>query len=151
MDHLKRGARVVIALSFVFAVATIVLFVQWPVPLIELFLGEDEAARGEIIGLGIVLLALAALFQLVDGAQVVALGLLRGVQDTTVPMILAAVSYWVIGIPVSYGFGFVLGWGAAGVWLGLVVGLVFAAAFLMYRFWNVTSPRITARITKPAA
>ena len=77
----------------------------------------------DILAIGVVLLALAALFQLVDGGQVVALGLLRGVQDTRVPMVLAAVSYWAIGIPCSYILGFVVGWEGAGIWLGLVVGL----------------------------
>lgn len=67
--------------------------------------------------------------------QVIALGLLRGVQDTKVPMVLAAISYWLIGIPVSYVLAFPLGMGAVGLWLGLVVGLTVAAAALMLRFW----------------
>jgi MATE family multidrug resistance protein len=87
---------------------------------------------------------MAALFQLVDGAQVVALGLLRGVQDARVPMILAAVSYWGIGMPCSYVLGFVLGWEGVGVWLGLVVGLSAAGGALMWRFWRVIVPRLIA-------
>ena len=80
---------------------------------------------------GVALLAMAALFNLMDGMQVVALGLLRGVQDTGVPMILAA-----IRLPVGATLGFALGWGAIGVWLGLVVGLTSAAALLMRRYWG---------------
>ena len=64
----------------------------------------------------------------------IALGLLRGVQDTRVPMILAAVAYWGIGLPVSYGLGFGLDWGAAGVWAGLVSGLATASVLLAARF-----------------
>ena len=78
----------------------------------------------------------------VDGAQVIALGLLRGVQDTRVPMILAALSYWAIGIPCSYLLGFVLGWEGVGVWLGLVVGLACAAIALNLRFWCTSMPRL---------
>ena len=81
------------------------------------------------------MLAMAALFQLVDGAQVIALGLLRGLQDAKVPMIMAALSYWVVGIPASYYFGFVRQMDGIGVWLGLVLGLAFAAVLLMARFW----------------
>jgi Na+-driven multidrug efflux pump len=82
------------------------------------------------------LLVLAGLFQLADGAQVMALGLLRGVQDTRVPMILAALAYWAAGIPASCLLGFTLGWGAPGIWSGLVLGLVIAGALLMWRFWT---------------
>jgi MATE family multidrug resistance protein len=88
-------------------------------------------------------LSLAALFQIVDALQVMALGLLRGVQDTGVPMVLAAISYWVIGLPAGYVLGFPLGLGAAGVWLGLVVGLGLAAVTLLWRFWS-RSVRIAA-------
>ena len=73
--------------------------------------------------------------------QVMALGLLRGIRDTRVPMWAAAFSYWVIGIPVSYGLAFPLGWGGVGLWLGLVVGLAAASATLMWRFWNM-APRL---------
>ena len=73
---------------------------------------------------------------MVDGLQAIALGVLRGVQDTAVPMAMAAISYWVLGIPVSYFLGFVLELGGVGVWLGLVTGLGCAAVLLMTRFWG---------------
>ena len=79
---------------------------------------------------------MAALFQLFDAMQVMALGLLRGVQDTRVPMWLAAFSYWCVGIPASYLLAFKLGFGGVGLWLGLVVGLALAGALLMVRFWR---------------
>ena len=83
---------------------------------------------------------LAALFQLVDAGQVMALGFLRGVQDTRRPMIYAIVSYWVLGIPASYLLGFPLGLGPDGIWLGLVVGLAAATVALMTRFVRITRP-----------
>ena len=147
LGHMTRGAQTVITLSVAMAVLTIVVFVTMPQPLIALFIGSDVAARDEIMAIGVVLLALAALFQLVDGAQVVALGLLRGVQDTTVPMVLAGVSYWGIGLPCSYILGFVVGWEGVGVWLGLVVGLACAGAALMARFWGVSLRRLEASET----
>ena len=146
--HLVRGARVVIVLSLTMAILTIIGFVVWPEPLISLFMQRDEPARDQILAIGVVLLALAALFQLVDGAQAVALGLLRGVQDTTVPMVLAGVSYWLVGLPASYGLGFVAGYGAAGIWMGLVAGLACAAALLMLRFWRGGATHL-APVAKP--
>lgn len=142
VPHLVRGARTVIVMSLLTALATVVLFVAVPETLIGVFMKADEPARAEILTIGVVLLAMAALFQLMDGAQVVALGLLRGVQDTRVPMVIAAVSYWAIGMPCSYLFGFVLNWGAVGIWLGLVVGLAAAGVALMLRFWQTTVPSL---------
>lgn len=141
-ENLVRGALVVIAMSLAMALATIVLFVGFPRPLIALFIQSGEPARAEIMAIGVVLLALAALFQLVDGAQAVALGLLRGVQDTAVPAVLAAVSYWMIGVPASYLLGFVWGLDGAGVWLGLVIGLGCAGVLLMVRFWGAGLRRV---------
>ena len=82
---------------------------------------------------------------LMDAAQVMALGLLRGVQDTKVPMVIAAVSYWVVGVPVSYAMGFWLGWGGVGIWLGLAVGLALAGVFLLVRFWGWSGRDVGAR------
>jgi len=86
------------------------------------------------VPIAITLLTAAALFQLADGAQVIALGLLRGLQDTRVPMILAAIIYWCIGAPAGYLLGFNAGFGGPGVWFGLVIGLGLAAVSLTLRF-----------------
>ena len=144
LDHMKRGARMVIVMSLVMALATIVLFFAVPELLISIFVDANQEARDEVVALGVVLLALAALFQLMDGAQVVALGLLRGVQDAKVPMVLAAISYWGIGMPVSYVLGYVMGWEGVGIWLGLVIGLACAGVALMYRYWWIMVPRLAA-------
>ena len=79
---------------------------------------------------------MAALFQLADAMQGMALGLLRGIKDTRVPMVVAAFSYWVIGIPVGYWLAFRADMGGVGLWLGLVIGLMIAASAMMWRFWN---------------
>ncbi|MFG6531818.1 MULTISPECIES: MATE family efflux transporter [unclassified Sulfitobacter] len=142
VPHMKRGAVIVTVLSLVFALLTMVGFVGWPEPLISVFMQEDEPARAEILVIGTGLLVMAALFQLVDGAQVVALGLLRGVQDTKVPMVMAAVSYWIVGMPCSYLLGFVMGFGAMGIWAGLVAGLAVAGLLLNARFWGVIVKRL---------
>ncbi|MDW4499543.1 MATE family efflux transporter [Sulfitobacter sp. D35] len=139
--HMARGAVVVTTLSVLMALATIGLFLGWPEPLISLFILDGDPDRAAILSIGIWLLAMAALFQLVDGLQAVALGLLRGVQDTRVPMIYAAFSYWVVGIPASYLLGFTWGLEGIGVWLGLVFGLGAASILLNARFWSVVLPR----------
>jgi len=131
----RLGAKVAIVMSLMFAALTVVLFLVFATPMVSLFIDPAEPARDRILAVGTVLLACAALFQVADAMQVMALGLLAGVQDTRVPMVLATISYWVIGMPASYVLAFPLGFGAVGLWLGLVVGLACAAASLMTRFW----------------
>jgi multidrug resistance protein, MATE family len=134
---LRRAATVAVVISLGVALASVLLFLSLARPIVALFLDMAKPESAAILAYGVVLLGLAALFQLADGMQVVALGLLRGVQDTRVPMALAAVSYWLIGIPCSYVLAFRLGFGGEGLWLGLVVGLVCASASLMWRFWRL--------------
>lgn len=144
LPRMVRGGAIVLALSVAFSLVTTVIFVGWPEPLISMFMQDSEPARAQIMAIGVGLLAMAALFQFVDGAQAVALGLLRGVQDTRVPMWMAAFSYWGVGAPASYLLGFTLGWGGIGVWAGLVLGLGMAALLLNARFWGVTVRGVAA-------
>jgi MATE family multidrug resistance protein len=148
-NHMARGAHMATLMSLGAAFLTILLFFGLPELLLSAFMQENEPARQEIVAIGIGLLAMAALFQLVDGAQVIALGMLRGIQDTTVPMVMAAFSYWVVGIPCSYLLGFVFGFDGLGVWAGLVVGLATASVLLMWRFWKVSFARLKTG-AKPA-
>jgi MATE family multidrug resistance protein len=134
--NLRRGAKMAIGMSTVFAVATMAVFLLIPEPLIAVFIDPNEPEKAALLRIGISLLAMAGLFQVVDAVQVLALGLLRGVQDTAVPMVIATISYWVVGLPVSYLLAFTLGMGGVGIWLGLVVGLSVAAVLMMWRFWR---------------
>jgi multidrug resistance protein, MATE family len=132
---LRLASKVAVAMSLGVALASIILFLSVPEAIIALFVDMAKPESAAIVAYGAVLLMLAALFQLADGMQVMALGLLRGVQDTRVPMVLATVSYWLVGIPCSYVLAFPMGLGGVGLWLGLVLGLVCASASLMWRFW----------------
>jgi MATE family multidrug resistance protein len=133
--NLRRGARVAIALSAGFGLVVIFFFLTIPEPILSLFLDTSRPDSADIIRIGVVLLAFGAMFQMADAMQVIALGLLRGIRDTRVPLVIAALSYWVIGIPASYLLAFRLDMGAQGLWLGLVIGLTLAAVLLMLRFW----------------
>ena len=132
---LLRGARAALLLSLIMIGLTVTLFLSLPDVLISLFLDPSEPNRAAIIQVGVGLMIMSALFQLADGTQVMAMGLLRGVRDTRTPMIMAAVSYWAFGMPAGYVLGFWTPLGGIGVWAGLVAGLFCAAALLMRRFW----------------
>ncbi len=149
--HMAMGAKVVIVMSLVMALIGVVAFLLLPDQLISLFLDADEPNKPAILAVGAGLLAMAALFQLADGMQVIALGLLRGVQDTNWPMVIAALSYWAVGVPASYLFGFHFGWGGVGIWSGLVLGLSFAGVFLMLRFWRHSIKRADHAVPSDSA
>ncbi|WP_435229226.1 MATE family efflux transporter [Pseudopelagicola sp. nBUS_20] len=136
-EHMARGARVAISTSVLTAIIAVGVFLVFPEFLLGLFIDPEEPQRDAILSIGVMLLYVAALFQVMDGMQIMALGLLRGVQDTRGPMVIAAFSYWVIGVPSGYYLGFVAGLNGVGIWLGLVFGLSVAAALLMWRFWQV--------------
>lgn len=95
----------------------------------------DEIA---VIDLAVQLLFMAAIFQLSDGLQVAGFGALRGLKDTTVPMVVNLIAYWVFGIPVAWFLGFQMGYGAPGLWIGLIAGLTIAGILHNLRFYKKT-------------
>ncbi|SNR40018.1 MATE family efflux transporter [Paracoccus sediminis] len=133
---MRDAAITVIGLSLAFAGLAIALYLIAGEGLVRLYLDPADPRGPAIVALGAALLVYAALFQLADAFQVIALGFLRGVHDTRVPMWIAGFSYWLVGIPVAWGLAFPLGHGPAGLWLGLCVGLTVASALLMARFWR---------------
>ena len=96
-----------------------------------------------VIALGSTLLTLAAIFQFADGTQVVAMGSLRGLQDTRVPMLLAMLAYWLLGVPLGGWLAFSCGLGVPGIWMGLMAGLTAAAVLLTTRFLRATALPLT--------
>jgi MATE family multidrug resistance protein len=87
----------------------------------------------EVVAIAVVLIPLAGVFQVFDGIQVTSIGLLRGLGDTRTPMITGILGFWILGLPVSLLLGFRFGYGPAGLWWGLVLGLVAVAGFLLFR------------------
>ena len=88
------------------------------------------------------LLLIAALFQIADGTQAVGIGILRGLTDVKGPTVITFISYWILGLPFAYLFGFVLELSVQGVWLGLLIGLTASATMLTLRFNKKSKQRI---------
>jgi MATE family multidrug resistance protein len=107
-----------IALGAGCMLAAAVVFLVLPRPLVRLFTSDSA-----VIGAGAALLAVAAFFQLFDGLQVVATGVLRGAGDTRTPLVWNLVGHWLLGLPVGYYLCFGRGLGAVGLWVGLLIGL----------------------------
>jgi MATE family multidrug resistance protein len=92
----------------------------------------------EVINIASQLLIVAALFQIFDGMQASGVGVLRGLADVKVPLIITLLSYWIIGIPVGAFLGFYFGMGAVGIWIGLLIGLALLGITMLYRFHHKT-------------
>jgi len=88
----------------------------------------------EVIKIASSLIIIAAIFQIVDGLQIVGVGILRGLTDMKAPMVISFIAYWVIGLPVAYLLGFIFDFGVEGIWVSFVVGLTLAAIFFILRF-----------------
>jgi MATE family multidrug resistance protein len=121
------------ALTLGFMALAAAAFLLIPGPLVALFLDPTQAEAAAPSALAASFLAIAAVFQLVDGAQVSAAAALRGLGDTATPMAIALCGYWAIGLPSGWALAFPLGLEGAGVWWGLAVGLSAAAALLGWR------------------
>jgi len=127
-DGVRRSTVASLAVGAGFMLFTAVLFIASPELLARMYTPDIA-----VIALAALLLPIAGVFQVFDGLQVVAIGLLRGLGDTRTPMIVNVVGFWCIGMPVSLWLGFGLDYGAVGLWWGLVVGLVIVALFLIAR------------------
>jgi len=116
----------------IMAFTALIMFL-FPEQIISIY--TDDTAVTEI---AVQLLFMAAIFQLSDGLQVSGFGALRGIKDTKVPMYVNLVAYWIIGIPIAYVMGFILDFGAPGLWMGLIAGLTVAGILHNLRFYKRT-------------
>ena len=126
-------AAILIGVSFMALSAT--TFLLFPDAISRLY-----SSDAGVIALAVVLIPIAGFFQVWDGIQVVAIGILRGVGDTRAPMVVNVVGFWLIGLPVSLWLAFTMDLGARGLWWGLVIGLFVVAVWL--------SARVRSRLSK---
>jgi MATE family multidrug resistance protein len=106
---------------------------SFPRELVTLFL-DDVPANALVIGLAVSFLQVAAAFQLVDGAQVIGAGMLRGLHDTRWPLIFALFGYWGVGLGIGSWLAFAADWKGLGIWIGLASGLAAVAALMLARW-----------------
>ncbi len=145
----RRAGFVAIVLGAIFMAAMTLTVAATRDTLPLLFLGRD-APDPRTVTLAASLLVLGASFFIADGVQTVAAGSLRGLNDTRVPLLFAAVSFWAIGFTGCWLFGFTFGLGAYGIWIGLSIGIVAYAVLLIWRFQRLTARRYLPQIVSAA-
>lgn len=130
-----------IKIAFIFMVLCGAFFILARNTLPTFFTKKEDV---EVIQLASKLLIIASLFQLSDGIQVTALGILRGIQDVKIPSYLTFFAYWIITIPLGFYLCVTLKMGAFGMWIALGLGLTISAVLLVYRFLKLSGKRIKA-------
>jgi len=133
-DGVSRAGWTAFVMGVSFMAVMAFVMVAFPNILISAFIDTGDPANAVVIRWAVTFLAFAALFQIADGAQAVGAGMLRGLQDTTVPMIYAAIGYWGIGLTLGVALAFHFGVGGSGIWIGLCVGLAVVSVLLLYRW-----------------
>ena len=143
-EALRHAGSVALGLGFGFMALCAMGQLSLPRTLIGLFLDLDDPRNSAVLPFAIGFLGFAALFAVADGIQSVTLGMLRGLQDTRVPMLIALFGYWGIGVPSGIGLAWGLRLQGYGIWIGFCTGLFVVAVLLVAR-WR----RLTKRIPAP--
>ena len=149
--ELRSIAKSIFLLGIIFAVIFAIVFLALHSVLPKIYVNLDDPINAidtaEVVTIASTLLIAAAVFQISDSLQVVALGALRGIQDVKIPTVITFISYWLIGFPVSYFYGKEEALGSLGIWLGLLAGLTSAAILLYIRFNYLTKKLILQKET----
>ena len=153
-EGMRRAGWAGIVIGTGFMATTALAMIVIPKPLLAIYIDPWDPKNAVLVGFALQYIVIAAAFQLFDGMQAVAAGALRGLQDTRVPMWIAAFSYWVPGIGTALYLGFYTPLEGKGVWIGLATGLTVAAILLTYRWARRDRLGLTVRpeaIKRPAA
>ncbi|HWT43447.1 MAG TPA: MATE family efflux transporter, partial [Sphingopyxis sp.] len=135
-DHrgIAHAGQASLILGIGFMGLTALIMWLFPSLVLSIYVDVDAARNAALVGFAMQFLVVAAAFQLFDGAQAVAAGVLRGLQDTRTPMIIAICGYWIAGYGTAIYLGFWTPLAGVGVWIGLAVGLVVVSAVLLLRW-----------------
>lgn len=129
-----RAGWAALVTGLAFSALSSAIMVLMPELIVAAYVDLEAPQNALLLGFALQYLLVAAAFQLVDGVQAVAAGVLRGVQDTRVPMVIAVVSYWLAGFVTAWWLGLHTSLEGFGVWIGLAVGLVVAAILMVVRW-----------------
>jgi MATE family multidrug resistance protein len=133
-----RAGWTAFAMGTGFMACMALVLVAAPATLVGLFLDAGSPANAVVIGHAVTFLMFAALFQVVDGAQAVGAGMLRGLADTRIPMLYAAFGYWGVGAPLGVVLAYQTPLRGSGVWIGLATGLAVVAVLMLARWMRRT-------------
>jgi MATE family multidrug resistance protein len=129
----RRSTLTGVALGTAVMVVSASVLWRFPEEIVSAFVDVRDPRNAEVVAHAVILAGIAAVFQLFDGLQAIAARALRGLKDTLVPMWIASVGYWVLGLLGGWILCFPLGYGAVGLWWGLALGLIATGSALVWR------------------
>lgn len=135
----RRAGLAAVSLAALLAAGLTAMVILGRFAIARFFLGDADGSAGAAIDLAATLLLVAATLFVTDGLQSVLAGALRGLKDTRMPLVFAAIGYWLIGFPAAWELAFPMGYGAVGVWIGLSLGTLVYAALLVLRFLRLAN------------
>lgn len=142
LEGARRAGYVSVSVAAVFMALTAIVLLWHPQQVIGIYLDIRNPENANVLKLAVPMLVIAALAQLLDGIQRVAMGALYGLQDTRVPMLLSLLAFWGVGLTSGYLLGFHFGFGGVGLWVGQsIVGVAVAGVLFLWRFHKLTVPR----------
>jgi MATE family multidrug resistance protein len=133
----RRAGLVAALLGVMLGTGLTLLVIVGRFAIARFFLGQTSGSADATLELAATLLLVGATFFVTDGLQSIMAGSLRGMKDTRIPLLFAAVSYWLIGFPAAWGLAFPAHLGAVGVWIGLSLGTLVYATLLVLRFFRL--------------
>ena len=132
-----RASVSVTALAIMVSMVCTAMLASFPAYFGSLFINTHTPDAARVLKIAASFIVIAGIFQLVDGMQAIASGLLRGLKDARVPMVLALISYWPVGFLLAWVLAFPVGFGGIGIWYGFLVGLGTASALLCWRYYRL--------------
>ncbi|MGF1521486.1 MAG: MATE family efflux transporter [Leptolyngbyaceae cyanobacterium] len=133
-DGVRRAALVSVSSAIAVMLVAGIIFILFPQSLISLYLDVNDPANEKVLQVGVILLTIGGFGQVVDGVQRTANGVLQGLQDTRVPMLIGLFAYWCVGLLSGYWLGFHTSLGGVGIWIGAYIGLTITAIAYIWRF-----------------
>lgn len=139
----RRAGWMAIGLGVGFMALAALLFIAVPRPILEIYSRDERVLR-----LGAHILLIVAAFEIFDGTQIVSIGVLRGLGETRIPMLLNFAGYWLFGLPLGAVLCFELHRGLSGLWIGLTVALITIAVLMLLR-WRSSSSSLSFAPSSP--
>ena len=151
LKNIKLSSYTSVFVGLVFMLIVSSFYIIYPESLIALDININSHDNFEVVYYAKQLLFIVAIFQIFDCIRLAIMGSLRGLKDTKIPLYLTILSYWVVGFPTAYIFGFILNFGVIGIWCGLLFGIVIGALILIYRLKAMMTDKITSISVENAA
>jgi MATE family multidrug resistance protein len=134
VDASSQSAYISFALAFVTTlIAALVLWIA-PRALVGIFLDTADPENAAVLEISVALSVYAGMFLLLDGVLMVVANAIRGLRDTRSPLWISLAGYWAVGLGSGVALCFPLGYGAEGLWWGLVAGVLFSNILMYWRF-----------------